>query len=135
MTILMHVCFVLIAWRGRYQRFWGPGGGDIYFSVTGEQRSIFEGTRESTILENRKHKKTSAGPRGPGDTCPPTPHPTTPPPHPRRDRECPKIFFAHHMILRVYTVMHDNATWITDYPQFSQWTIVQFLKSEAATTV
>ena len=28
----------------------------------------------------------------------------------RRGSECPKNFFAHYMILRVYTVMHNNTS-------------------------
>ena len=40
MTILMHVCFVSIAWRGATRGFGDrAGGGGIYFRVTGEHMS------------------------------------------------------------------------------------------------
>ena len=71
MTILMRVCcFVSIAWRGATRGFGDQGRGHLFQGNRGT-KSIFEGTGLSTIMENRKHKKTSAGPRGAGVRGPP----------------------------------------------------------------
>ena len=44
----------------------------------------------------------SAGPRGPGAPAPPPP--------PKMAMSALKTFFAHYVILRHYTVMHDRKT-------------------------